>query len=186
MSDENVSFGNVVSPVSAVLRGLGRNLILRGALELAIGIMLLVSPLVAIRALTTVVGALLVIDGLVLFWVTTGTAGEDRFWTFVNASVLVVFGVLTVSSPLFMDRLWIVALGVWQIFSALSELIGGGWRRFWGVFSGIVSLIVGAIFIVLPFVGLTFFAVFAGCVMIASGFVSTCAGMGLRHSGGKI
>ena len=172
----------VDSPVISLLRGLGRNLILRGVLEMLIGIMLLDNPLMTVKMFTIVLGVLLTADGLVLFWAALNAGEKDRLWTFLNASVLVIFGVVTICSPLLMDRLWMIALGVWQIVSALFALLGGGWRRFWGVVSGILSIIIGVIFVALPFVGLTWFAIVAGCIMIASGFFSIFAGTGLRLS----
>jgi len=182
MSEECGAATRADHPVVPVLRGLGRNLILRGVVEMLIGIMLLINPITTIKVITIIIGALLVIDGLVLFWVTLNADGNDRFWTFVNASVLVAFGVVTVCSPLLMDRLWIIALGAWQIVGALFMLAGGGWRRLWAIFSCVLSIVIGVIFVALPFVGLASFALLAGCVMAASGFFSICTGIGLRRS----
>jgi len=169
-----------VSMLSAILRGLGRNLILRGIVEIVIGVMLLFNPFNTIRVLTMVIGALLIVDGIVAAMFALRTRGSDRSWTVVNAFVLLIVGIITVCSPLWMDKLWMIALGVWQIASVITSLFNGGWRRLWSVLSGVLSLVIGIIFIVLPFVALAYVGIIAGCVLAASGFFTICAGADLR------
>lgn len=166
--------------LSAILRGLGRNLILRGIVEMIIGVMLLLTPLEAIRVATMVIGALLIVDGIVAALFALRSRGSDRNWTVVNAFVLLIVGVVTVCSPLVMDKLWMIALGVWQIASVITSFFNGGWRRLWSVLSGVLSLVIGIIFIVLPFVALAYVGIIAGCVLAASGFFTICAGADLR------
>ena len=166
--------------LSAILRGLGRNLILRGIVEMIIGVMLLLTPLEAFRMVTMIIGVLLIVDGIVAALFALRTRGSDRNWTVVNAFVLLIVGVVTVCSPLLMDKLWMIALGVWQIASVITSFFNGGWRRLWSVLSGVLSLVIGIIFIVLPFVALTYLGIIAGCVLAASGFFTICAGADLR------
>jgi len=176
--------GTVV--LSAILRGLGRNLILRGIVEMIIGITLMLVPLEAFRVMTIAIGILLIVDGVVAALFALRTSGSDRNWTVVNAFVLLIVGVVTVCSPLLMDKLWMIALGIWQIASVLTSFFNGGWRRLWSVLSGVLSLVVGIIFIVLPFVALTYVGIIAGCVLTASGFFTICAGADLRIAGRDI
>lgn len=166
--------------LSAILRGLGRNLILRGVVEMIIGVMLLLTPLEAFRMMTIVIGALLIVDGIVAALFALRTRDSDRNWTVVNAFVLLIVGVVTVCSPLLMDKLWMIALGVWQIASVMTSFFNGGWRRLWSVLSGVLSLVIGIIFIVLPFVAMAYVGIIAGCVLTASGFFTICAGADLR------
>lgn len=173
------------SMLSAMLRGLGRNLILRGVVEMIIGIMLLFTPLEMVRILTVVIGVLLIVDGVVAALFALQADNSDRNWSVVNAFVLLIIGVFTVCSPLLMDKLWMIAIGIWQIASVITSFCNGGWRRLWAVLSGVLSLVIGIIFIVLPFVTLKYMGMIAGCVLAASGFFTICAGADLRIAGRK-
>ncbi len=180
---EVIPAAGVHSMLSAILRGLGRNLILRGIVEMIIGILLLLTPLEAFRVLTIIIGALLISDGIVAALFAFRTESADRNWSVVNAFVLLIVGVVTVCSPLLMDKLWMIAIGIWQIASVITALCNGGWRRLWAVLSGVLSLVIGVIFIALPFVALKSVGIIAGCVLTASGFFTICAGADLRIAG---
>lgn len=185
MSEENKSASNN-SPLAMVFRGLGRNLMLRGILELVIGILLLVTPLKTAKWLTIIFGVLLIADGVVLFLSSLRSNGSGRHWMIINAIALVIFGAVIVGSPLVMDQLWIVVLGVLHIVSAVNELFGGGWRRLMGLLSCVLALIIGVIFIVLPFIGLQAVLLVTGILMVAYGTFSLLTGADLRAASRKI
>ena len=173
------------STLAAAFRGLSRNLMLRGLIELVIGILLLCKPVSTIKWLTIIIGLLLILDGLLMFASYLRTKGAGSDWMIVNAIALVALGAVTVSSPLMMDYLWIIMLGAWHIVSAVNELAGGGWRRLLGIASCVLSLIIGVIFIMLPFVGLQALITVAGIVLIASGVFSLLTGADLRAASRK-
>ena len=174
-----------LSPIATIFRSLGRNLILRGLLELVIGILLLCKPAGTIKWLTIVIGALLILDGVVLFFSYLRTRTSGRHWMLVNAVALIVFGTVIVCSPLLMDYLWIIMLGVWHIVSAINEFFGGGWRRLMGILSCALSLVIGAIFIALPFIALQALILTTGIVMIAYGCFSLFTGLDLHAASKK-
>ena len=176
---------NSLSPIAAIFRGMGRNLMLRGILELVIGILLLINPLKTVVWLTIVIGVLLILDGVVLFFSYLRTKASGRHWMLINAAALIVFGAVIVCSPLLMDELWIIVLGVWHIVSAVNELFGGGWRRKMGIVSSALSLVVGVIFVALPFLALNAMITITGIVLIASGFLSIVTGYDLRAASKK-
>lgn len=169
----------------AILRGLGRNLILRGIAEMIIGIILLINPFGVLEVLTIVIGVLLIAAGIVAALFALRADDSDRNWSVVNAFVLLVVGVVTVCLPQQMDKIWMIALGVWQIASVITSLFNGGWRRLWSALSCALSLVIGIIFIALPFFALKTLATVAGCVLAASGFFAICAGTDLRIAGRK-
>ena len=182
MSEENKSASND-SALAMVFKGLGRNLLLRGLVELVIGVMLLVAPARTARILTIAIGILLIADGVALFISSLWSKSSGRNWMVINAIALVVFGAIIICSPLLVDKWLVIVLGVWLIMSAVNELFSGGWRRLWGLLSSVLSLIIGVIFIALPFVGLAYIITVTGVVMIASGVFTFCAGLDLRSAG---
>ena len=171
------------SPLSMIFRGLGRNMILRGAVELLIGILLLARPGATLRLLTVIFGILLTVDGVAMLLVALRSKDPIRNWTLANAVALVILGVVAICAPFKMDMLLMVVLGVWQIVSAVTDLLGGGWRKAWGLVSGLLSLAVGIVFVVLPFAALSYIMLIAGCLLIASGIITIFAGAGLRAAG---
>ncbi|MBP5531823.1 MAG: DUF308 domain-containing protein [Lentisphaeria bacterium] len=186
MSEENKSALTERSPLSILFQGLGRNLIFRGILEVAVGLLLLFSPARTIRILIVVIGVLLILDGVGLFLASLRAGSVGKRFAVINASVLVFFGAMTICSPLFMEYLWILILGVWLIVTSISELLGGGWRRIWGIASSLLSLIVGVTFILMPFASVEAIAMIAGGVLTASGILTFCAGVDMRAASRRI
>ena len=174
-----------ISPLATIFGVLGRNLMLRGIFELVIGILLLVNPMNTVKWLTIVIGVLLIVDGVVLFLSSLRNNVSGRGWMIVNAVALVIFGAVIVGSPLMMDRLWIIVLGALYVVSAINEFFGGGWRRPLGILSCVLSLIIGVVFIVLPFVGLQAVIFVTGILMVAYGVFSLLTGADLRIASKK-
>ena len=186
MSDENKAASPERSPLSILFQGLGRNLIFRGILEVAVGLLLLFSPARTIEILTVAIGVLLILDGVVLFFASLRSGPAGKRFAVINATLLVLFGAMTICSPLFMEYLWILILGVWLIVTSVSELLGGGWRRMWGIASCLLSLIVGIVFILMPFASIEAVVMIAGGVLTASGILTFCAGADMRAASKKV
>ena len=186
MSDENKSAPPQQSPLSVVFQGLGRNLIFRGIIETAVGLLLLFSPDRTVLILTVAIGVLLILDGVVLMLSTLRSGFAGARWAVINAAALVIFGTITVISPLLMEHLWILILGVWLIVSAINEFFGGGWRRIWGIISSLLSFVVGVIFILMPFASIGAIVMIAGGVLAASGILTFCAGADIRAAGKEL
>ena len=186
MSDENKAAPPQRSPLSVLFQGLGRNLIFRGILEITVGLLLLFSPERTIKILTIAIGVLLILDGVVLFLSSLRSRSSGNRWKVINATALVLFGVMIIFSPLLMDHLWIIVLGVWLIVSAINEFFGGGWRRIWGIISCILSLIVGIIFILMPFASIETIVMITGGVLVTSGILTFLAGVDIRVASKKV
>ena len=186
MSDENKSASTQRSALSLLFQGLGRNLIFRGMIETAVGLLLLFSPERTVKILTIAIGVLLILDGVVLFLSTLRSRFPGNRWAVINATALVLFGAITVFSPLVMEYLWILVLGMWLIVSAVNELFCGGWRRIWGIVSSLLSLIVGVSFILMPFASIGAIVMITGGVLVASGILTFCAGLDIRAAGKEV
>lgn len=186
MAEESNSPVKSNPALASAFRSLGRSLFLRGVLEIAFGVLLLIFPGDTIKILTIVIGAALSLSGLFQLLIAARSKDTKKHWALINAIALLVFGILVVCSPLLFDKLWIIVIGLWLIASALNELFGGGWRRIWGILSCLLSLAIGAIFVAFPFIGLTSIILITGWVMITSGVLAICAGVDLLVASKKI
>ena len=186
MSSENNSVPQADSPLIPIFRGLGRNLIFRGILEIVFGALLLIVPDKTITILTYVIGVALILSGATQLLAAALSKSSKKSWSVINGIVLLLFGVITVCSPLLMEYLWIVVLGLWLIVSGINEFFGGGWRRLWGIISCILSVAIGVIFIALPFASIGAIVMIVGWVFITSGFLALCAGIDMRVASRKL
>lgn len=186
MSSENQNAPKTNPALAQIFRGLGINLIFRGVLEIAVGILLLVAPAPTIKILTIVIGAALILSGLLQLLTAARAKDSKKHWALINAIVLLVLGVLVVCFPLRADKIWIIVLGMWLVVTALNEFFGGGWRRFWGILSCVLSLLIGACFIAFPFIGLECLVLITGGVLITSGVLAICAGADMRIASKKL
>ncbi len=177
--------GKQMPVLGGLFRSLGKNLIFRGVLELLLGILLLLNPLQTTAMLTIVIGAFLIMDGIGILIAGIRHSGAGKAWLITNAAALALLGLVAVLRPILMDTMWVLVIGVWQIFGGIECLAGGGWRRGWNVASGVLSLILGVIFICAPFAGLLSVIWLLGILLISSGVVTVAAGVQLRSAGGK-
>ena len=169
----------VESPVlGAAMRALGRDLVLRGVLEALVGLLLLLRPMQVAEFITIAVGVFLLIDGATLLFLGIRSSGPGRAWLIVNAVLLLLLGVFAVWRPIMVDYLWVVILGIWQILGGVETLSGG--RKLWNVFSGVLSLVLGIVFIVSPFVGLFSIVWVIGALLFFSGLIRIVAGIRFR------
>ena len=186
MSSENNNEPQVNSPLAPILRTVGRSLIFRGVLEITVGILLLAAPVQTIKIFTIVIGAALILSGLLQLLTAAGSKNSKKNWALINAAVLLVVGVLVVCFPLKAEKIWIILLGLWLVVSAINELGSGGARRISGILSCVLSLLIGVFFIVYPFTGLAYIVWIVGIVMIVSGVLTLGAGMDMNAAGRKL
>lgn len=185
MAEESNSPVKSNPALASAFRSLGRSLFLRGVLEIAFGVLLLLYTAPTIRILTIVIGAALCLSGLFQLLIAARSKDSKKHWALINAIALLVFGIFVICSPLLMDYLWIIVIGMWLIVSALNELFSGGWRRIWGLLSCVLSVAIGVCFIVLPFYALDLIAKISGWVMIVSGILVLGASIDLFAAGKK-
>ena len=172
--------------LASAFRSLGRSLFLRGVLEIALGVLLVLYTAHAIKILTIVIGAALGLSGLFQLLIAVRSKDSKKHWALINAVALLVFGIFVIWSPLLADKLWIIVIGIWMIVSAANELFSGGWRRIWGILSCVLSVAIGVCFIVLPFYALDLIAKISGWVMIVSGILVFSAGIDLHSASKKV
>lgn len=178
MSEDKIHV-QVQSPVlEAAMRVFGCDLILRGVLEALAGLLLILRPVETAVFITVAVGVFLLIDGAILLVSGLRMPGSGGRWLTVNAALLLLLGAFAVWRPIMVDYLWVVILGIWQILGGVETLSGG--RKSWNVFSGVLSLALGIVFIVSPFVGLFSIVWVIGALLLFSGAIRIVAGIRFR------
>lgn len=148
-----------------MLQGMARNwwmLIVRGIAAVLFGIVVFVSPNIALTALVLLWGAYTLVDGIAAFMVgVQGRQGNNHWWiTVLEGLVGVITGILTFLWPnitalllLYIIAGWAIITGILKIMSAIQlrrEIRG----EFWLGLGGAVSLLFGVLLVVSPEAGI--------------------------------
>ncbi|MET1083423.1 MAG: DUF308 domain-containing protein [Burkholderiales bacterium] len=165
---------------NAQMAGLWWVLALRGALAIALGIMALVWPIATLLTLVLMFAAYCVVDGLFsIILAARGARRGERWWwpalyaviTFAAAAVAVLYPEITLFAFVAMLTAWALLNGVFAIAAAfrLDRAEGRGWL----IATGVVSLILAALLLAWPPVGLftltwmfAFYALMAGLSLL--------------------
>jgi uncharacterized membrane protein HdeD (DUF308 family) len=134
---------------------------LRGLVAVAFGVVALIRPEQMLQALILVFGAYALVDGI--FTVIAGIASYryfKRWWAVLLEGVAgIVIGLLTFFWPnitalalLYYIAAWALITGIFEIVAAiqLRRVITGEWAL---IFSGLLSMVFGALLFVFPAVG---------------------------------
>ncbi len=161
----------------AFLKTSGKTMIFRGILLVLLSGLLFCYPVETTTITTRIIGIGLLLDGILLLGAGF-RAGEGRRELLVfNGFVLVLVGCLSVFKPLAVNWLWVIVIGIWILIAGLQSLFIGGSRLWSSVFSGLILILVGGLFISAPWVGLLQIAwclalllMMTGTVLIVQGF----------------
>jgi len=132
------------------------NLLLRGILSILFGVMAFAVPGWTLLSLALPYGVYALIDGVLSIWFGAGA----RAWPLVLFGLLgVAAGIFTLSTPwatavalLYLIGAWAVVRGIFEIITAvrLRHEITNEWSL---IFAGVVSVVVGLIFLARPGAG---------------------------------
>ncbi len=171
-----------------MLGHLARNwwtLALRGVVAIVFGILALVWPGLTVIALVVLIGAYLLVDGVVAVGAAIRAAERHRSWgvLLVEGLAGIVAGILTFVWPgitaivlLFLIGAWAIVTGVMEVIAAvrLRDEIQGEWLLGLG---GILSVLFGVVVLVHPGAGavalvwlIAWYAIIFGIVLIALAF----------------
>lgn len=164
--------------------GLSRGaLIFRGILFIIAGLLMAVSPYESLRIIAVIVGAFMAVEAVfLLIGAAKGRTGK-RGLTILYAVLVLILGVMTMARPLLVGFFWIIMIGVWQIFSGINTLTADynvertGWLRF----SGVLSILVGLLFIIWPLAGLGALMLVTGFTLLFTGVITLAAGIAMRR-----
>jgi uncharacterized membrane protein HdeD (DUF308 family) len=165
--------------------------VVRGVLALAFGIVAMVFPFDAPRALVQVFGVFVIVDGLVSL--VDGLRRRRSAAGSANLGVglvAVIFGLILLLLPqvvlgvaLLLIALWAFAFGVFQIFVAFALRPRGGWSWVWGLISGLLFIALAVVCVVSPRGTLGVMAVVVGIFAVVIGISLIVLGFMLRSLG---
>lgn len=179
----------IIPTFASVARQVWYWTVIRGALAIVFGLVALFAPISTAVTLAVVIAIFAIVDGF--FEVvdgirhrTTGGAGlrvVQGVLTLGFGVVLVAWQSITVLAIVWTVGIWAVVVGVIQVVVALSlrKVTGSGWS--WGVVSGLVSVVFGAIVVARPAAGLVSIIWVVGVYAIMLGVLLVGFGLQVRR-----
>ena len=157
-------------------------LFFRGIIMLILGIFIFIAPLQTLWWMTICLGAVVLVDGIMMLSASLQSRGDLKGIMAINASLLIILGIFSLLSPLMMDMLWIMLLGIWQFLAGLQYLFlrKGSRHSAFTLLNGIVTALAGIFFMFLPFAGLLAASWLIGAVLLTSAFLSFVSGWKLK------
>ena len=139
-----------------------RALLVRGIIYLLFGVLALVLPNLTVRLLIILFGIFAIVGGAGSIGMGLMGRGELAAWRLLVAegAVGLVLGILMLAFPSFTEALLVILIGVWAILSGIFEIgdairlrrqIEGEWAM--GLM-GLLSLVLGVLFVAMPGAGL--------------------------------
>jgi uncharacterized membrane protein HdeD (DUF308 family) len=162
-------------------------LLLYGILGVIFGLYALARPLSAATAMVWAVGVLALAEGVVsLFAAFSNKIAVSKGWVLLYAALSILFGIMTVANPVSMAgalllflAAWLVVAGVYRIIFAIRvrKEIKGEWLI---ALSGVLSIVLGIMFVVSPLTGLVVTALWIGAGALIYGVLQIVAAFKLR------
>lgn len=161
-----------------------KGLVLRGALAIILGLVMVLLPGPTLIAVTVLIGIFVLMLGLIALAMFLTLNDKRTGVVLLLEGILgILFGIVTIVWPNITALLLILVLGVWCLIEGVVELYSGlmmakqtALRAVLGV-SGILSIIVGLIFIVAPGDGALALIWVIGVFAIAYGLLSIIYGL---------
>lgn len=146
----------IQNQLNSILRMSKGMIIFRSAIMLLIGICMIFAPLQTLWWMTICIGAIVLIDGIIILAASLQSQDELRGVMLINSALLIILGIFSLFSPLMMDMVWVMLLGIWQLLSGLQYLFLRKRARhtFFTLMTGILSVLAGLFFLFVPFGGL--------------------------------
>ena len=146
----------IQSQINSMFRMTRGMIIFRAAVMLIIGVCMLFAPLQTLWWMTICIGAVVLVDGIMILSASLRSRDELRGAMLVNAVLLIILGLFSLISPLIMDMIWVMMLGIWQLLSGLQYLFlrKRAHHTLFTLMTGILSVLAGLFFLFVPFGGL--------------------------------
>ena len=148
---------------------------LKGTLAIIIGIICLVNPSGALSAIAIFLGILAILAGLTIGIIALARKGSNWIFWISEAIFNLVLGILLVSYPkvavnvlIIFISLWIIAMGIIQIFT-YRNLKQAGYTSPMVIFTAVLSLLVGILFLFNPFEGAQVVTIILGIFALVYG-----------------
>jgi uncharacterized membrane protein HdeD (DUF308 family) len=152
-------------------------MLLNGLLTLAFGIAILVWPQATTLVLLIFFGVLAILYGVVHIVGAIIAARKQESWVLelLLGLMEIVIGIIVLARPgvglaavLVLIIVWLMAMGVMELFAAIEVKASTGWRVFLGVL-GVISLVIGFVFMFNPALGIWTVILILGIYAICMG-----------------
>ena len=148
-------------------------LFLRGIIMLILGICIFFKPAFTLWWLTILLGALVLFDGVLTMFASLKIKSEVKSIMIADAIFMILLGFFALISPLLMDLIWIMLIGIWEILTGLQSIF---MRResdnlLLSTISGVISVVIGLFFLALPAVGMMTLFWLVGIALIIAAIV---------------
>lgn len=167
-------------------------LLLRGLIAIAFGIMALVWPADSLVALALVYGAYVLVDGVFSIIGAFRSDSSERWWLVVSGLLSVAAGVVAIAWPGLTVIVLVMIIGFWSIVRGVVEIVAAIRLRkeipneWMLVAAGVISVLVGILLAVSPFVGALALIWVVGVWSIAFGLLMIALAFRVRsHKSGS-
>jgi uncharacterized membrane protein HdeD (DUF308 family) len=130
---------------------------INGLLAVAVGVVILVWPGISLYALTILVGAFALANGVVgLYYSFTAEAKSERGWLIFSSLVGIAFGVIVLVWPNISALALLYVIGAYAIALGILAIVGAFWLPIDGgdtallILSGLVSILFGIVMFAKP------------------------------------
>jgi uncharacterized membrane protein HdeD (DUF308 family) len=176
--------------MSAFLAELRRNwwvVVVYGVIGILFGVYTLVWPGASIIALTWTFGAMSLAEGVVsVVALFDKRVSISRGWLLAYAVISILFGLFAIARPLavadallWLLAVWLIVAGVYRIVFAIRvrKQIPNEWML---ILSGALAVLLGLLFVIFPWAGLTAVAFWIGTLALIYGVLQVAVGLRLR------
>lgn len=169
-------------------RGLWFGLLLLGVMMIALGAFLIAEPHETLGVIATLVGILLIVDGVFAVFGAILGKGEGRTLLAIVGLIGVVAGIVLVRKPFAGVLAVVLLVGVWFIVTGVARLVYGVSAeegRAGAIAVAALDLLAGVLLVAVPDLGAAALATIVGIVLIVRGGLFCWAAWGvLRAEGG--
>jgi uncharacterized membrane protein HdeD (DUF308 family) len=165
-----------------------KSLVLRGALAIAFGVIAIPAPIETATALALLWGIWALVDGVgSLMDAFSREASGGRWWLAIMGVLAILAGLLVVIQPGFGAAVLTWTIGIWLIVRGAFELVGAFTTttvlpRWLVALSGLISLVLGVLFVLNPAAGAVSIAWALGVIALCWGVTFVAAGFAIRAS----
>jgi uncharacterized membrane protein HdeD (DUF308 family) len=157
-----------------------------GLLGVVFGVMFILLPGVPWLIIGVLVGVFLVLIGFTFLFgglIGGGTSGGDRMLAVIVGILAIIIGMVALVYPGLTDLFIVILLGFWLIFLGIMEIAGGNMMpkevadkimpksRGLIIVSGVLDLLIGIIFVLMPVAGGVVIAWLAGLLLVILGMI---------------
>ena len=157
-------------------------LLVRGLIFTILGLIGLFRPIGSLAAVTIVLGVFLLIDAMGALFLSIACR---RFSGFLWSLLLCAAGIVMIVQPVKADTLIVIVLGMWLIITGAGELLSTQVSAKKGILSGsgILSILIGVLLVIAPFVGLAAASWLVAILLLVSGLEMLFLVWGLPSTG---